>query len=143
MNAIPRRSARLAAKMGTVPALIPVAPVAPVPLPLAPPPLVNDPYPPKTRKAMKDLSNRLDVLVSYNPPSEKIELVTTMLEVMLDDALTPLYQKNAYFRTVVNNKLLEFDQSVQKLNMSYSTALRFSNAMTALRAHIYAIETAK
>jgi aminopeptidase-like protein len=66
-----------------------------------------------------------------------------MLEVMLDDVLTPLFEKNAYFRTVVKNKLLDFDQKVQTLNMSYSTALRFSNAMTALRAHIYAIETAK
>jgi len=141
MNAIPRRSARLAAKManaiGTVPAVLPT------PSPLASrPSLVNDPYPPNTRKAMKSLSNRL-TLIADCPASQKVELVTAMLEVMLDDVLTPLFEKNAYFRTVVKNKLLDFDQKVQTLNMSYSTALRFSNAMTALRAHIYAIETAK
>jgi hypothetical protein len=124
--------------MGTVPAL------APVPLPLAPPtPLVNDPYTAETQKAIYDLLNKLDILVGYHPPSEKIELITAMLEVMLNDALTPLYQKSAYVRTVVKNKLKQFDQSVQNLNMSYNTALRFSNSMTALRARIYAIEMTK
>ena len=146
MNAIPRRSARLARKMasvlGTTPSLMQSSPAPAVASPAVPP---HFPYSSDTQNAMTNVKKML-LTIDTCPITQKIEKVTDMLEFMLTDALTPVFKQSAHFRNVVKSKLIEFRKAVynvnavKTMNITHETAVRFSNAMTALNAHILKIE---